>query len=251
MRRLLAVAGSATAVLTIMATATPATALPAGDYSSALKKELTAASLRVADLPTSFSKKPKRSVSYSKAPHTDPFEMCVDKNGEKVFGAAARQHLNSSISLSQSGTGDNVSASVAVSSDTYVYPSVRSASKRWRALKKGTRQCAPRINKPIDVSGASIKAIVHQRTKSTRPSTGGRGFTISQRVIVDVSSGAGSGISIYVGGYSAYRHVGKSIVRVQFANYNQASAASSKIKPKWAKFTRKEAVTIVRRMADL
>lgn len=215
------------------------------------EKGMAWASLRASDVPASFTKNPKRSLSYQTTPKTAPFEMCVDKNGNKVFGAKSVQHENSSIPLSQTGSGDNITASVAVSSDIYGYVSVKSAKKKWKALKKATSRCAKAVNTPVAVAGDMVKANVEQQKKTLAKAHGFEGFRIAQQVAVDVGSGATGGLTIYVGGYSVYRQVGTTILRVQFANYTQTSAAESKIKPRWSKFARAEAARIAVRVSQL
>lgn len=230
--------------------------VPAQAANSSTKLPLTkggmySASLRASDVPASFGNNLDRALSYTSGSATEQFEMCVDKNGNKVFGARPAQHANSSIPLSQTGAGNNITATVAVSSDIYGYASTKSATKHWKQLKKATSRCAKQLNKPIDVSGVSVNANVYQQYKRLQKDCGHPGFRIAQQVEVDVASGAPGGLTIYVGGYSVYRQVGTSILRVQFANYTQASAVASKIKPKWASFTRSEATRIANRVSRL
>ena len=248
--RIISVAGLAATAALVGALA-PATSAGAATVYPLTKNGLYSASLRVSDVPASFGSNLKRSLSYTSGSKTKQFEMCVDSNGKKVFGARPLQHANSSIPLSQTGSGSNITASVAVSSDIYGYSSRAAAQKKWKALKKATSRCATKINKPIDVSGASVNANVYQQYKKLAHNCGHEGFRIAQQVEVDVASGAPGGLSIYVGGYSVYRQVGTTILRVQFANYTQQSAAASTIKSQWAAFARSEATKVANRVERL
>jgi hypothetical protein len=245
------VAAAGLVVAGMSASAVPANA---GDVVAAFpltEAGMASASLRASDIPKALATNPKRSLSYHAVPKTHQFEMCVDKNGKKVFGAKPVQHENSSVVLSQTGSGDNITATVAVSSDIYGYSSTTSAKKKWKALKKATSRCAPAVNAPVTVTGDIVKANVTQQKKTLAKTHGYEGFRIAQQVAVDVGSGATGGLTIYVGGYSVYRQVGTTILRVQFANYTQTSAADSQIKPAWSAFARAESVRIADRVARL
>ena len=121
----------ATAGLVVFGVSALAVPANAGDATAAFpltQAGMASASLRASDIPKALAKDPKRSLSYTTVPKTHQFEMCVDKNGKKVFGARPLQHENSSVVLSQTGSGDNITATVAVSSDIYGYSSTASCS---------------------------------------------------------------------------------------------------------------------------
>ena len=244
----------ATAGLVVFGVSALAVPANAGDATAAFpltQAGMASASLRASDIPKALAKDPKRSLSYTTVPKTHQFEMCVDKNGKKVFGAGPPRHKNIAVVLSQRGSGENIPATVAVSSDIYGYSSTASAKKKWKALKKATSRCAPTVNAPVTVTGDLVQANVAQQKKTLAKTHGYEGFRIAQQVAVDVGSGATGGLTIYVGGYSVYRQVGTTILRVQFANYTQSSAADSQIKPAWSAFARAESVRIADRVARL
>ena len=76
----------------------------------------------------------------------------------------------------------------------------------------------PTVNAPVTVTGDLVQANVAQQKKTLAKTHGYEGFRIAQQVAVDVGSGATGGLTIYVGGYSVYRQVGTTILRVQFAS---------------------------------
>lgn len=220
---------------------------------------MISASLRVSDIPKAFGQNLTAAISYTATPSTRPFEMCVDKNGRKVFGVRPLQHANSSVPLSQRGSGSNITSSVSVSSDIYGYASARVADARWASLLRATARCAPTVRTAVPAQGVSVGVLVRQQRICLGPSTRGdvgracaSSFAIAQQVAVRAGSGAPSDVKIYVGGYSVYRKSGTTILRVQFANYkSQPPAASSRIRPAWAQFTRTEALRISHRVAQL
>ncbi|NQU37100.1 MAG: hypothetical protein HQ526_05815, partial [Actinobacteria bacterium] len=204
------------------------------------------------DVPGSFSKNPSRSLDYAKGANTFRFEMCVDANGDKVFGKKPAQEMNSTVSLLEEldGDGEPIKQRV-VSSDIYGYTSARAAKKAWNKLNKARTRCAKKINEPFDLPGVSLSAIVKQKTAALKTTNGAPGFAVKQRVFIDIGTGAPDGIQIYLGGYTNYRYVGTTIQRVQFANLTNKSRAKSAIKPNWAAFTRQESITIADRVARL
>jgi len=210
------------------------------------------ASLQLSDIPNSFSKNPSRTTDYDKGAGAFPFEICVDSKGDKVFGKRPAQEMNSTVSLVEKldPAGDPIKQRVA-SSDIYGYTSPKAAKKAWKKLNKATKRCAKNINEPFDLPGVTLSAVVKQKVKSLKTSNGAPGFSVKQRVAIDIGTGAASDIKIYLGGYTNYRYVGTTIQRVQFANLSTKSRAKSKIKTKWAAFTRSESITIANRVAQL
>lgn len=250
MKKQVALIGTATMVVSAIGLAAPAVAGDAGLPHS--KSQLLSASLKVSDVPSSFSDDPSRETDYAKGSKTFRFEMCVDSNGEKVLGKKPIQEMNSTVSLVEKldPDGEPIKQRV-VSSDIYGYSSANAAKKAWKKLNKATKRCAAKINEPFDLPGVSLSAIVKQKVKPLSTSNGAPGFSVKQNVAIDIGTGAPDEIQIYLGGYTTYRQVGTTIQRVQFANLSTKSKAKSKIKSKWAAFTREESVTIANRVARL
>jgi len=242
--------GAAAMVASGISLAVPATA---GDVRLPLtESQLRSASLKISDVPRSFSDNPSRTLAYAKGANTNRFEMCVDSDGEKVFGARPAQRMNSTVSLAEEldADGSPIKQRV-VSSDIYGYTSVAVAKKSWKKLTKATKRCAKVINKPFQQGDLKILADVTQKTKKLMTINGSPGFPVKQQVAIDIGSGAPDDVKIYVGGFSAYRQTGTTILRVQFANYSTQSKSQSKIKKTWAAFTRDESVTVADRVAQL
>lgn len=213
--------------------------------------QMLQASIRLADVPASFSDDPTRSPSYSGPRDTEPFEMCVDKDGHKVFGPRPVQRANVSIGLSQTGSGSDITAARAVSTDIYGYQSTTRAAKAWKAVSEARARCERQVNKPMDFNGVSIDIEVVQTLVTSRAYRGMPGFTLEQDVSTDVSGGAEKQeLAIFVDGYTSYRRVGTTIVRAQFANYDQESLQSVTLTPAWRKFTRQAARIVADRIWD-
>ncbi len=224
----------------ICAVGAPAAA--AAPYS---KAKLLAASLQAADVPSAFFiNQPKsRSTSYSRVPQTKRFEICVDKDGNKVFGSTPSQRANSSVSLYQQDSGSDIPArDRSASSDIYTYASHARARAAWRALVKATERCAPTAGTTRSFQGVTVDVLATQQVRSSATVAAMVGFTVSQNVAV-AASGSG-GLQLWVGGFTAYRSVGGAIVRSQFANYSTIALSDSTLKPVWTAFTRKEAILI-------
>ncbi len=212
--------------------------------------ELQSASLQLSDVPPSFSDDPKWESSYTGPGDTRRYEMCVDKDGHKVFGTPPQQHENATVALDQTGSGENITAAKVVSSDIYAYRTRRVAHRAWRDLRKARARCAPTISKPMDFDGVMIDVEVTQAIRGLPRYHGSRGFSNHQKVSTVIKGGS-QGMEIYVDGYSAYRRVRNSILRVQFAHYDQDSLASVTLPPKYLRFTRHEARVIVDRLAGM
>ena len=223
----------------ICAVGAPAAA--AAPYS---KAKLLAASLQAADVPGAFFvNQPKsHSTSYSRAPQTKRFEICVDKDGNKVFGSAPIQRANSSVSLYQQGSGSDITATRSASSDIYTYASHARTRAAWRALAKATERCAPTAGTTRSFQGVTVDVLATQKVRSSATVAAMVGFTVTQNVAV-AASGSG-GLQLWVGGFTAYRSVAGAIVRSQFANYSTIALSDSTLKPAWTAFTRKEAILI-------
>ncbi len=249
----LATAALGTAALcgSAIGVAAPATA---GDVGLPLTKaQMLSASLQLSDVPSSFSDDPSWETAYGKGSKTFRFEMCVDKDGEKVFGARPAQQMNSTVTLVEKfdDDGEPVKQRV-VSSDIYGYKSASAAKKAWKKLNQATKRCAKKINEPFDIGDDfELLAIVKQKTKPLNTYNGAPGFAVKQDVAIEIAEGTPDELNIYLGGYTNYRQVGTTIQRVQFANLNTKAKSKSKIKKKWASFTRSESKTIAGRVARL
>lgn len=162
------------AAFVALAVAAPAATADTARELPLTKKQMLAASIRLSDVPASFSDDPSRSFSYSGPDHTAPFEMCVDKDGHKVFGPRPAQRANASIGLSQTGSGSNITAAEAVSTDIYGYRSTAKADKAWRALQAARARCAPTLTKPLDYNGVSIDILVVQTLADSKAYKGKR-----------------------------------------------------------------------------
>ena len=217
---------STTAVLVVAALS--AIAAPSASALPYSKAQLLKDSLQVNDVPSSyFINKPKtRELSYSAKPNTKPFEMCVDKDGHKVFGVAPAQRANSAISLYQQGSGSDISATRSVSTDIYAYATKAKAKAAWKALLAAKKRCAPKAGTSLPFQGVNVESKV---------------------ALAAGNSGPG-GLSIWVDGFTAYRMVASTIVRAQFANYTTVSLADSQLTASWRNFTAAAALKVAKRV---
>ena len=234
-----ALAASALALL-------PATALADWYFPTALSD----ASLQVADVPESFfvNGARERQLSYASGSKTRRFEACVDKDGNKVFGARPGQHENSMVVLYQEGSGSDTKAERAVSSDIYAYASRAAALKAWKQLNRDRRRCAPKAGTQVPFQGVDVDVDARQTLKSLPRRSGMPGYTLEQHVAADVAAGSPGGFSLWVGGFTAYRQVGRAIVRAQFANYSTVSASGAALTDDYRSFTTGEALRVARRL---
>lgn len=234
-----ALAASALALL-------PATALADWYFPTALSD----ASLQVADVPGSFfvNGARERQLSYASGSKTRRFEACVDKDGNKVFGARPGQHENSMVVLYQEGSGSDTKAERAVSSDIYAYASRAAALKAWKQLNRDRRRCAPKAGTQVPFQGVDVDVDARQTLKSLPRRSGMPGYTLEQHVAADVAAGSPGGLSLWVGGFTAYRQVGRAIVRAQFANYSTVSASGAALTDEYRSFTTDEALRVARRL---
>ena len=74
------------------------------------------------------------------------------------------------------------------------------------------------------------------------------GYTLEQHVSARVAPGSPGGLSLWVGGFTAYRQVGRAIVRAQFANYNTVTAEGAALNDDYRSFTAAEALRVARRL---
>ena len=234
-----ALAASALALL-------PATALADWYFPTALSD----ASLQVADVPESFfvNGARERQLSYASGSKTRRFEACVDKDGSKVFGTRPGQHENSMVVLYQEGSGSDTKAERAVSSDIYAYASRAAALKAWKQLNRDRRRCAPKAGTQVPFQGVDVDVDARQTLKSLPRRSGMPGYTLEQHVAADVAAGSPGGLSLWVGGFTAYRQVGRAIVRAQFANYSTVSASGAALTDDYRSFTTDEALRVARRL---
>lgn len=234
-----ALAASAPALL-------PATALADWYFPTTLR----GASLQVADVPESFfvNGARERQLSYASGSKTRRFEACVDKDGNKVFGARPGQHENSMVVLYQEGSGSDTKAERAVSSDIYAYASRAAALKAWKQLNRDRRRCAPKAGTQVPFQGVDVDVDARQTLKSLPRRSGMPGYTLEQHVAADVAAGSPGGLSLWVGGFTAYRQVGRAIVRAQFANYSTVSASGAALTDEYRSFTTDEALRVARRL---
>ena len=234
-----ALAASALALL-------PATALADWYFPTALSD----ASLQVADVPESFfvNGARERQLSYASGSKTRRFEACVDKDGNKVFGTRPGQHENSMVVLYQEGSGSDTKAERAVSSDIYAYASRAAALKAWKQLNRDRRRCAPKAGTQVPFQGVDVDVDARQTLKSLPRRSGMPGYTLEQHVAADVAAGSPGGLSLWVGGFTAYRQVGRAIVRAQFANYSTVSASGAALTDDYRSFTTDEALRVARRL---
>ena len=207
-------------------------------------------SLQVGDVPTSFfvNKPKQRATSYVEQPNTKRFEMCVDKDGRKVFGLAPAQHANAAISLYQQGPDTDIRATRSVSSDIYGYANTAKAKAAWKALLAAKHRCAPKAGTTRPFMGVTVDVEATQQLKTSKSSGGIPGYTIEQKVALAAGESGPGGLSIWVDGFSAYRMVDATIVRTQFANYTTISLAKSKLTASWRNFADAEALRIARRL---
>ena len=239
---------STTAVLVVAALS--AIAAPSASALPYSKAQLLKDSLQVSDVPSSyFINKPKtRALSYSVQPNTNRFEMCVDKDGHKVFGRTPVQRANSAISLYQQGSGSDISATRSVSSDIYSYATTAKAKAAWKALLAAKKRCAPKAGTTLPFQGVNVDVEATQQLKTSKVSSGIPGYTIEQKVALAAGESGPGGLSIWVDGFSAYRMVASTIVRAQFANYTTISLADSQLTNSWRNFTAAVALKIARRV---
>jgi hypothetical protein len=239
---------STTAVLVVAALS--AVAAPSASALPYSKAQLLKDSLQVSDVPSSyFINKPKtRELSYSVQPNTNRFEMCVDKDGHKVFGRTPVQRANSAISLYQQGSGSDISATRSVSSDIYSYATKAKAKAAWRALLAAKKRCAPTAGTTLPFQGVNVDVEATQQLKTSQVSSGIPGYTIEQKVALAAGESGPGGLSIWVDGFTAYRMVCKTIVRAQFANYSTVSLADSMLTATWRNFTTATALKIAKRV---
>ena len=201
------------------------------------KQRLDWASLQLSDIPRYLSKDPSREFAFSRAPTTDPFEMCVDKKGRKVFGKAPAARANASITLQQTKTPSGIDAVRSISNDIYAYGSRSKAKKAWNGLVRATSRCAAKAGRKVDVAGQKANAEAVQKVRPLRKGHGRRcGFSVSQRVAVSFPGEDGQTLNLFVTGFSAYRLEGRYLVRTQLANENSISRSKAKLKPRWRKF---------------
>ena len=220
------------ALLTIICLASP-TLVPAAES----KQRLDRASLQISDIPAYLSKDPTREFAFSRAPATDPFEMCVDKKGRKVFGKAPAARANASITLQQTKTPSGIDAVRSISNDIYAYGSRSKARKAWNELVRATSRCAGKAGRKVDVAGQKADAEAVQKVRPLQKGHGKRcGFSVSQRVAVSFPGEDGQTLNLFVTGFSAYRLEGRYLVRTQLANENSISRSKAKLKPRWRKF---------------
>ncbi len=245
----LKVAGAVTGAAVLLSAATPAV----GSVSPPLTQpQLQRAALQLSDVPASFSDDPSYEASYSGPGHTSRFEMCVDKDGHKVFGRRPLQRQNATVELSHTGSGDNITAARVVSSDIYGYRNKATAQRVWQRMKRDRARCEPQLDKNLPFQGVTIDIHVTQTVKTLARVKGSRGWSLEQDVSTDIGAGTGAqDLAIFVDGYTVYRRHGTTIVRAQFANYDQESLASVTLTPRWRRFTRQEARTMVNRIAAL
>ena len=74
------------------------------------------------------------------------------------------------------------------------------------------------------------------------------GYTLEQHVSASVAPDSPGGLSLWVGGFTAYRQVGRAIVRAQFANYNTVTAEGAALNDDYRSFTTAEALRVARRL---
>lgn len=234
----------------LLVAALSAIAAPAARALPYSKAQLLKDSLQVGDVPASFfvNKPKERATAYSVQPNTNRFEMCVDKDGHKVFGVAPAQRANSAISLYQVGSGSDISATRSVSSDIYAYATTAKAKAAWRALLAAKRRCAPKAGTTVPFQGVNVDVEATQQLKTSKVSSGIPGYTIEQKIALAAGESGPGGLSIWVDGFTAYRMVCKTIVRAQFANYSTISLADSQLTATWRNFTAAEALKIANRV---
>jgi hypothetical protein len=211
---------------------------------------LESASLKVSDVPASFfvNGARERQLSYASGSKTKRFEACVDKDGNKVFGARPGQHENSMVTLYQVGVGADTRATRAVSSDIYAYRSRGDALRAWKALNRDRSRCAPKAGTKVPFQGIDVDVDARQALRTLPTASGMPGYTLEQNVAASVAPNDPQGLSLWVGGFTAYRQVGRAIVRAQFANYNRDSSEGAALTPAYRSFTTQEALRIARRL---
>lgn len=223
--------------------------LPGLARGSGLEQRLDRASLQLSDIPAYLSRDPSREFAFSKAPATDPFEMCVDKQGEKVFGKAPTARANAAITLQETKTASGIDAVRVISSDIYDYGSRSKAKKAWRKLVRATSRCAPKAGKKVDVAGQTVDAEAVQKVRPLRKGQKKScGFSVSQRVSVIAPGQGGQALELFVTGFSAYRQDGRYIVRTQLANENPIARSKARLKSKWRKFSISALGTVIGRL---
>ncbi|MFM8520290.1 MAG: hypothetical protein ACKOB2_07850 [Solirubrobacterales bacterium] len=223
--------------------------IPALAPAAESEKQLDRASLQLSDIPSYLSKDPSREFAFSRAPATNPFEMCVDKQGRKVFGAAPSTRANAAITLQDTKTASGIDAVRVVSSDIYAYRSRSKAKQAWRKLVRATSRCAGKAGKKVDVAGQEVDAEAVQKVRPLRKGTGKRcGFSVSQRVSVRAPGQDGQALKLFVTGFSAYRVEGRYLVRTQLANENPIARSKARLKPRWRKFAISALGTVIGRL---
>ena len=240
-----------TALATVLLATAVGTVLPSAALADwYFPTTLRSASLQVSDVPDSFfvNGARERQLSYAAGSKTKRFEACVDKDGNKVFGTRPGQRQNSVVELYREGSGEDVKAERVVSSDIYAYASRADALKAWKQLNRDRRRCAPKAGTKVPFQGVDVEVEALQELKTLRTSSGMPGYTIEQNVAAAVGAGQPQGLSLWVGGFTAYRQVGRAIIRAQFANYSTVSAAGAALTGEYRSFTTDEALRIARRL---
>lgn len=242
MRRALATALLATAACA----AAPGVALADWYFPTTLER----ASLQVSDVPDSFfvNGARERQLSYSSGSKTKRFEACVDKDGNKVYGTRPGQHENAMVVLYQEGSGSDTKAERAVSTDIYAYASRGAALRAWRQLSRDRARCAPTAGTQVPFKGVEVDVDARQVLRTLPRRSGMPGYTLEQNVSTAVAAGTPGGLSLWVGGFTAYRRVGRAIVRAQFANYNTVSKSGAALTDRYRSFTTDEALRVARRL---
>ncbi len=214
-------------------------------YSRAM---LEAVNLQASDVPAGFfvNQKPGRSLTWSTMPKAKGFEMCVDENGDKVFGTTPRNQSNSVVSLYQKASGNDIEATRDVKADIYAYSTRKRAVAAWKQLLADRSRCVAAFTKPIDLIGSKADAALVQTLGSSPKVAGIAGYTLAQGVAVTV--GTSTYLEIWADSYTAYRSVGNAIIRAQFVDYGIGSLGRSTMQPKWSAFTAAEALRIAQRL---
>lgn len=218
--------------------------LPCSQYQP---HQLAAASMRAADIPKRFGRNPERAVDFRGCGQTKSFEVCVDRNGRKINGAVPGTHMNVSYTLYSKGSGNNVTETVATSSDIYSYPTAAAAAQAWNRLNTDLARCAPTVKTQRVMQNIPIDVWVTQRVRKVKSVGGSAGFQNGQTVAVDAGSGPQQ-LLIFVDGFTSYRLAKSTIVRTQFAHYNQTSLASVRLSVGRKRWTGREAVTVASRI---
>ncbi len=179
MRRTTAVLGTVAVLGLGIAAASPSNA---GDSPLPLtESQMRQASMKLRDIPDSFSNDPQRSTEYEQGADAARFEICIDDNASKVFGKPPVQDMDATVMLKDSSDSMDNFKQRATRSDIEGYSSTKAAQKSWKKLVKATDRCAKKVTENTDVEGQPATAKIKQKVADLPRVGGAPGFSSPKR----------------------------------------------------------------------